>query len=338
MRLTQTQLHRETGIGQAVLSKIELGLRLPTPDEQSTIARALEVPPEFFQRPSSDRFVAVPPLFRLQRKRVAKAALDQLNAEMVTRAMHLREMLKTMDIEPALTLPRALEGLSAEEMADYVRQVWLIRPGPIQNLTRLIEAAGIFVIELDSTVPEFEGCAFRAYNLPSIIFVKKGQPTDRRRFTLAHELAHLILHESLIDEAEREANVFAQALLMPSRTARAVIGMRPRLEHLRRLKREWKISIQAMLMIASRLSLITPTYKTRLFQQLSAYGWRTVEPDELPPEDPELFAEVLDNLRNNLRFTVNEIAAMLKELVSVVERLYGLGPSRDTGGGRLSIV
>lgn len=61
------------------------------------------------------------------------------------------------------------------------------------------------------------------------IWVKDEPPPSRQRFTVAHELGHLLLHQHgalfrdthvgtfdrAYDETERQANAFAAALLMP---------------------------------------------------------------------------------------------------------------------------
>lgn len=334
-RITQSQLGERIGVKQAVISKIEGGVRPPTDDEREKLAKSLNVPISFFDRPKHDRFYGVVALFRLQRKRVSKVGLDFLNAEFVTRAMHLRELLENVDVTPGLPLPRFADGFDPVTAAEQLRQMWLVRPGPIQNLTALVEAAGVCVIELDATIDEFEGAAFRAPGLPAIIFVRKGQSADRRRFTLAHELAHLILHESPDDlaRAEKEANVFAQELLFPEPFARKWIGVRPRLPALRSNRLAWKVSIQAQVMIAERLELVSPATKSRLFQQIGALGWRTKEPDALPPEVPELFSTVLRTVTDDLAYSPKELATLLDESPQYIETRYGvterkLGPLR----------
>jgi Zn-dependent peptidase ImmA (M78 family)/transcriptional regulator with XRE-family HTH domain len=325
-RLTQSQLGDRVNLKQAVVSKIEMGVRAPTGEEVQVLAKALGVPESFFFRPAHDRFVATPPLYRLQRKRVSKVGLDQLNADFVTRAMHLREMLRSVEMETGLPLPQFSDDLAPEQAAEEVRRLWLVRPGPIQNLTALIEAAGVFVIEIDASIDEFEGAAFRAPNLPTVIFVRRGQTTDRRRFTLAHELGHLVLHHAPSDIAEKEANVFAHCLLMPEKNARVLLGPRPRLDVLRRNRLVWKVSIQAQVMIADRLGMLSPASKSRLFQQIGMLGWRTAEPDPLPPENSGLFQTVLRTMTEDLEYTAIELARLLRELPEAIERLYGLRP------------
>lgn len=72
-----------------------------------------------------------------------------------------------------------------------------------------------------------------------IIYVNTKEPTQRQRFTIAHELGHALLHnETLPRESykndwgtrqikEMEANRFAAELLMPRRAVNAVVNTAP---------------------------------------------------------------------------------------------------------------
>lgn len=320
-RLTQSEVGTRAGMRQAIVSKIELGVRPPSPDEVRALAAALSVPPNFFDRPS-DRFVAVPPLFRLQRRRVSKMGIDQLHAEMYTRAVHLRTLLQSAQLAPTLPMPSRLVDATPAEAAQYLRDLWLIRPGPVPNLTALCEAAGIFIYEIDSPVREFEGALFRAADLPTIIFVRRGQPADRRRLTIAHELMHLILHDTETDEAEQEAFDGAGEFLFPAADVRKHLGRQPQLRHLRDLKPIWRVSINAMVVRAERAGVIDARRKQSLYQQLSMYGWRQVEPDPLPDEPAVLVRNVLDFVRSALEYTTEDLAAAFRELPAQVTSMY----------------
>lgn len=60
------------------------------------------------------------------------------------------------------------------------------------------------------------GLSYKVAGLPPLIFINKNQPVDRYRFTLAHELGHLVMHRAPTPTMEDEANAFAAELLMPA--------------------------------------------------------------------------------------------------------------------------
>ena len=80
-------------------------------------------------------------------------------------------------------------------MADRIRAAWLIPDGAINNLTILVESAGVIIIESDFGTNGIDGTSLWISETPPLIFINKDLPQDRYRFTLAHELGHLIMHD-----------------------------------------------------------------------------------------------------------------------------------------------
>lgn len=128
------------------------------------------------------------------------------------------------------------------KVANAIRSVFDIA-GPISNIDRLVQELGGSVVEksdLDQlygkTIRKTGDCSFE-------IAVSPYQNHEQRNFTIAHELGHLLLHTGYLidkdawdrqnngqfigfhsDEAERQSNAFAAALLMPERECQAEMG------------------------------------------------------------------------------------------------------------------
>ncbi len=102
------------------------------------------------------------------------------------------------------------------------------------SVVPIAEALGLKVYRVDGWSDEISGKIERnaEYGGPSgfAIFVNKQHPKTRRRYTIAHEIAHFALHrdligDELIDDSlyrsglraslETEANKTAQDILMP---------------------------------------------------------------------------------------------------------------------------
>src|SRR5260221_2966706 len=117
---------------------------------------------------------------------------------------------------------------------------------------------------------------------PPLVLLNGQHPADRMRFTLAHELGHLVMHRFPTAEMEEEANEFASALLMPATDIKeAFAGRRISLELLAALKPEWKVAMQALLMRAKSLGYVDSNQNRYLWQRIIARGWRLREPPEL---------------------------------------------------------
>src|SRR5690606_8603385 len=106
---------------------------------------------------------------------------------------------------------------------------WGLGLKPIRNMIHLAERQGVRVYGFDTGLesgfdPNNVNALSTWYGDLPFIFLSGGGTAERRRFTVAHELGHLVLHRhgALAGrEAEREADAFAGALLVPAGDLRA---------------------------------------------------------------------------------------------------------------------
>jgi Zn-dependent peptidase ImmA (M78 family) len=184
------------------------------------------------------------------------------------------------------------EVTDAENLADGVRHAWKLGLDPIPNMTELLEEKGLKVltISLPQRVSGFTCLVGRSEGQSSlpVIVVNSGFSLERRRLTLAHELAHRLIDPGSLGEKEEEkaATLFAGAFLMPRehllREAgkhRNVFGYKELID----LKRLYRVSGVVLLMRLRQLGVIGESTLTYAFQSI-ARGWRTQEPIELEPE------------------------------------------------------
>lgn len=109
----------------------------------------------------------------------------------------------------------------ARAIAQMLRQSYRLVP-PVQ-LERLFEPFRVIYKE-ESFPNDFSGLVMPLPNYPDwfLLAVNKEHPLGRRRFTIAHELGHIVMHHIPIrvelrsDIKEKEANAFAADLLMPA--------------------------------------------------------------------------------------------------------------------------
>ena len=105
------------------------------------------------------------------------------------------------------------------------------------ELRGMAKKIGLRVDQVSST--GFDGALLRLANRPrGIVAIRKTMESSRKRFTIAHEIGHYLLHDDVspscgedevgagrekADEIEREANEFAGKLLMPSAVMRRIV-------------------------------------------------------------------------------------------------------------------
>ena len=190
--------------------------------------------------------------------------------------------------------PRKLrEAGEAEDLAAEVRKEWKLGIAPIPNMTELLEEKGlkVLIVPLPGRVSGLTCLVKRPDGEPDlpVIVVNDQFSLERRRLTLAHELAHRLRDtESLSDkDEEKSASLFAGAFLMPPEHLlrevgkhRHALGYRELID----LKRLYGVSGAALLMRLRQLSVISEPTLVYAFQTI-ARGWRTQEPEEIEPQD-----------------------------------------------------
>ncbi|MFB9984973.1 ImmA/IrrE family metallo-endopeptidase [Mesorhizobium kowhaii] len=158
------------------------------------------------------------------------------------------------------------------------------------------------------------------------VFLISQKSAERSRFDAAHELGHLVLHKHAAPnglEAEKQANEFAAAFLMPEGPLRAV-GRITGLPKVVELKRAWSVSVAAMTYRLHELGLVSKWTYQQLFMEISRRGWRTDEPMQMCREQPQVWKKVLDNLRQD-GAGVDRLSSNLSVPESeVVKLLFGL--------------
>lgn len=209
----------------------------------------------------------------------------------------------------------------AEDLANEVRTTWKLGCDPIPNMTELLEEKGLKVLiaDLPKRVSGFTCIVRRANDLPDVpvIVVNRDFSLERRRLTLAHELAHRIIDPENLSEKEEEkaANRFAGAFLIPKEHLQKEVGKhRSALgyKELVDLKRMYRVSAAALLVRLKDIGVISESVLTYAFQSFAS-GWRTCEPDPLEAENVRGIRE------RPKRFERLCYRALAEDLISVVK-------------------
>lgn len=178
----------------------------------------------------------------------------------------------------------------ADQAAMEVRIAWLLGRDPIPNMVELLEEHGLKVIcePLDDVIDGMTAYVRRSdgVRLP-VIVVNASHTGERQRFTLAHELAHIVMAPVGLSDAEIEkaAHRFAGAFLMPAEILWAEMGRNRTsvsLGELFTLKSLLGISVQALTYRCKDLDLFGPSLFKRLFDEFKLQGWR--DPPYLEPQ------------------------------------------------------
>lgn len=294
-------LAAKAGISAMAISKYETGKSTPSSGVLLALSKALGVTVEYFLR--TERVELDEVEYRKHAK-LPKKLLRQIEGdviEQVERYLDLEHFFPTLPIKP-FKVPKSLPSRitdydEIETVADSVRTAWRLGSNPIPELTDMLEERGIKVFQTNLFHGDrFDGLAATVNDLP-IIVVGVDWPGDRQRFTLAHELGHLLLKGRLsgaLDE-EKASNRFAGAFLVAKSEVFKELGQRRRWlepQELCVLKKVYGLSMGGWIHRANDLGILPDTHYQTITRLFRARGWHKKEPcEDYPREQTQLFKQ-----------------------------------------------
>lgn len=300
--LSLRALADRAGITAMAISKYEGGKSTPSSRVLLGLSKALGVRTEYFFRPVK---IELQEMKHRKHSRLPKKALDQIEGdvkEQLERFIELEQLLPNGPVQ-AFKLPEHLPAPIAtldevEAVARDLRTSWDLGVDPIPVLTDMLEERGIKVFQSQAINDRFDGMAATVDGIP-VVVVGRGWPGDRQRFTLAHELGHLVLQGRLAPDVEEEAaaNRFAGAFLAPADEVRKELGekrvwLEPR--ELEVLKKTYGLSMQGWMHRAKDLRILPDMHYVEMRKFFSSRGWNKTEPGErYPAERPQLFDQLV---------------------------------------------
>lgn len=289
--LTQEQLADQLGMTKQVISKYENGKSEPNASAIMKLAQALGQEPGYFLRQPQTTVDWLGYRSKVNLGAKAREGIQYRAETYVEQYMSLAEKLAMEHIETLPTNQAVRTVDEAENLAASVRQAWSLDHLPIDDITRLVEMKGGIVFgEQSEPDTRFDGLSGWISGQRPVVVLNLSMPTDRRRFSLAHELAHLLMDEAsnAHKDVEKFANRFAGAFIVSREAAHQELGFRRNalsLNELMILKRKYGLSIAGWVYRARDLDIINAATAARLWQQLGELGWRRQEPIELEAEE-----------------------------------------------------
>jgi Zn-dependent peptidase ImmA (M78 family)/transcriptional regulator with XRE-family HTH domain len=340
---TIAALSIESGISTKSLSDYENAKKEPSPETVSRLACALRVSPEYFARPPLDDVPSAAVSFR------APSKMPQRNKEMAltiaSHAMELRAWIDRHYETPAVDVPtlHKYTGVhGAAKAAAVVRAKWGLGEAPLGNMTHLIELHGVAVFSaMTPKADVLDAFSFRADGRPYVLLCTTKSP-ERGRFDAAHELGHLVLHGEATRTsgigAEREADSFASAFLMPESDVRAQIRMNPPLEQIFKKKRRWGVAAIALAYRLHDLDLLSDWLYHTTCVNLSRMGYRSGEPNgKIERESSRLLSQVMSDLLTTPRGFEGLCRDLAVDPSGINDLVFNLAPMVLRGEGQLTV-
>lgn len=226
-----------------------------------------------------------------------------------------------------------MQAMSPEEAAGKARECLGLKDDEvIADICGLVESAGIKLHFMSIELENFFGFSVDDKELGAAIVVNNHDtiPTERKIFTIAHELGHILMHpgsfndeDEEINAQEDEANIFASHFLMPQKAFHKRLNEVKGLNYvdaILHIKRVFKVSYKTVI-----YRLIEEEIVNAKMWQMFCYGYKQVRKfDFKGHKEPEPLASI-DCIEDRLGRLVRE--AYDKELISMSRAAEILGKS-----------
>jgi len=321
-------------VTKQAISKYENGRAQPSPVVMTKLASVLGVKAAyFFREPTINlEFIAYrrSPTLRKREKERVKSIVEQA----LEYRIRLQELSGQFDESMIPIRKWKVNDLEdTEKAAEELREHWELGLAPISNACDTLEDHGLAVLTVEAN-KKFDGISAIAYDdeqhVKAVATVtRRDIDGERQRLNLTHELGHIVLDIPKEIDEEQAAFRFGAAFLAPRKRVFDEVGEKRALiqvAELLLLKRQFGISMQALVYRLHDLGVITDSYYRRWWSLFDNYRWRTREPEALPYEEPHWLRRTTLRLLAEGLISQGDAEQMLSERieleqpVSVVQR------------------
>lgn len=266
------KLADSTGLSHTQISYIEKGQRSLNGPTLLSIAKALDLPVDYFMREEtfSSREVSYRKIKALSEKK--QSMIWQMIELQVENYLEIEDILAIRHdfTSEYLIDMESIESEDIDDIACCVRDHFALGRSPIASASALLEEMGIIVVGIKG-VRGFDGVSLLVDDyIPVIAYNTEIGQAERVRMTLLHELGHLLLNDKLRAKSEKEieniCTSFASHLLLPDQILKSYFWGRVKslsMTDLIELQSTYGISIDAIIYRLKALLFISESkYKS----------------------------------------------------------------------------
>lgn len=328
---TLAQVSDYVGKQKSWASKIEKG-KLPLRGEDlEAYASILQVPPALLtiDLPSVD---AEGLMFR--KYRTPQRVINMLSAEASIRLHIINTILKVANQASAPTFTQYSANTNEEvlSIAQHIRKSWGIElDQPVTSIAGYLEREGIFLTQLPLEVEKVNGATYwHDETTAPLIMLTTGTIDNTKRFTLAHEYAHLVLDKhspapgDTPKHVEARADLFAGELLAPYQSVKSqFLSLQTGdLDGLMRLSRYWGLHPSSFVTRAANYGDISKDQAARWYKRLNGSFRQIIKNDPAPyPVRFTALQDILAYLHKygwNLKSLLKVTSVSLHDLEAVI--------------------
>jgi len=273
--LTQEALAIALKVSKQLISQYENGKKRPSSSTLIALSKYFKKSANYFLRP------VITPLDNVEFRKKASLKGNKLSAVKVKIQDHLEPYLELENLLGASqNFENPISAIKIESIEDVEKaslqllERWNLGINPIPNIVEMLEDKGIKIVDINLDL-DFDGLSTLVNNSLPVIVLNAEMDTVRKRFTIMHELGHLLLNISdIADNKFKEAacNRFASSILLPAEIVYNEIGERRSkisFSELIPIKEYYGISLAAIMYRLKDLGIIPEALNTRYWKARS---------------------------------------------------------------------
>jgi len=323
----------ENKVTKQSLNKYEQGLMKPTSEVLLALSKVLNVNPDYFLKKD---LIALGKIYFRKKTTLSKnieQSIIEKAKDYVERYLELENLLGiSTNFKNPLKGKVIKDRIDVEKAANKLRSDWELGIYSIPNLVEMLEMKGIKVLLIDDS-DEIDGfAAFSSNGVPIVVVNIRGKSIERIRFTIIHELAHVLLQfeKKILDDKrliEKLCHYFSSCFLIPEKMLLEMIGGMKRsyiaIKELIRIKEYYGVSIRAIIHRLMELEVISQNYYQKWMIYLNkTYGSKDEPGNYNGEENKVLFQQLIDRALSEGLISFSKAAALSNKSIEAVRKEY----------------
>ncbi|MCF8341470.1 MAG: XRE family transcriptional regulator [Chitinophagaceae bacterium] len=311
--LSLQQVADSVGVSKQMISKYEQGKVIPNSQKLISLGKLFNKKIDYF---FSEPEIKLGEINFRKKNKFSKKKVDALKEEIRVQIENYLFVENICSLNTVFKNPIANRLINNKHdvvnAVHYIREVWQIGNDTIHNIIELLEDNEVKVIEVNDDTMQFDGLATKIDNKYYVVVINKNMPIERKRFTLLHELGHLLLNLNNIEEkdVEKYCNWFASEMLLSTENIMIEFGNKRKsitVEELKNVQSKYGISIKAIVYILSEVEIISQEKVVSFYKNVNAK----------PSLKNEIDSSRFNGNETSIRFENLVYRALSEEIISI---------------------
>lgn len=331
MNLSKKELAESCDLSPMAISNYEDGKRMPDMQIIKRLAKVLNVRVSDFLAVRNQKLTFNHGEFR-------KAySLNKGRQEFIREAVecYFDRFFTAVEFVGGEVLPKApkchtllMSGDVEKDAVSLRKHLGFASTGPIDGLIAFLENMGILIYSYPVTDEGFSGLNGLVDGYPYVV-INANMTTERKRSTIAHELAHLFFKApdgQFEKEIEKQVTAISGAFLLPQNDLIRELGIRRYdvTKDMLLVCIEYGVSAYLLVKRAETAGIISSTVAQRFYLRAAKAGWQKNEPSRIAPESPTLFKQLVYRAVNEGEISIQRGAELLEIPFSEVAKCHGI--------------